>query len=148
MVTFQIEPSPGTPETEDATRILNWMDRHLLQTLSPKNAQAYRQYRYSTGSPAITRRGQVFPGSPQMPIPPMPVSGTGDEAYGHNRLELIIVHLIVPMIEHDELNKGLAIEIRNRCRGWFGAEYSKIDRALARFNFRNRDKDEEFVDGE
>lgn len=73
-----------------------------------------------------------------MPIPPMPVSGTGDEAFGHNRLASIVAHLIVPMIDNDELNKGLAIEIRNRCRGEFGREYQMIDRALTRANIRNR----------
>jgi len=146
---YPITPSETTPETEQATRILLWMDTTILPRLSSANALTYRKYRSTYGQPAITRRGKLFPGSPNLPIPPMPVRGTGDDAFGHNRLALIIDHLVIPMINKDELDRNLAIELQNKCRGEFPRECTMILRALSQAKIRNiRKEDDELLEGD
>ena len=128
---YPITPSESSDETEQAKRILIWLDTRFRHTLNDENARIYQKCRTVFGQPSSTTHGKLAFGSPSIQIQNSPVSGTGDNAYGHNRVIAIVQDLIIPMIEKGELDDETIFAIRNMCRGNFANQYHLIERAKA-----------------
>src|SRR5512136_133571 len=75
------QAASSNPETEQAKRVLAWLDQWLPATLDKAAQAVYWRARQLTGQAATTNRARPYPGAPYMPGPRLPVSGGGDDAY-------------------------------------------------------------------
>lgn len=137
---FPFQPTPEEPqEITEAKKILRWMDQNLEPGLPDAWRPAYRQARQRAGSPATTNRARFWPGGPAIHAPRMPVRGTGDDAYGHERVTEIVRQVVIPMIEAGEISQTTTAQLLQTLRGPFGGLYREVEIASWRSN--NKDKE-------
>jgi len=124
----------STPETEQARRVLAWLDARLPQWLAALGHREalgrYRKARQVQGTPA--RGDAEIRGGPRIHGVKADVVGTPDEMYGHHRLRAIVTEVMVPLVEAGQLDRGLAGELQEQLRGAFAMAYRQLERALAR----------------
>lgn len=125
-----LQPPHNTPQTGQAQRVLTWLDR-WLPGLVDRNC--YRQLRHSFGPPA---RGaaRLGPGGPRLGGVRLPVSGSGDEAHGHSRLERIVAELLIPAIEAGQIPQERIGETLQRLRGEFAYLHRRVEAARSKIS--------------
>lgn len=139
------EPERTNQETEQAIRILRWMDKRLWHKISSNEryARRYPVFRNVISYPAMTNRVRLFHGGPLVSVGiQVPVSGEGDEKHGHTRVRAIIV-LVQEAILDGTIEESFARELMELLRGYFSAEYNVLERYIAarRVEEENDNKD-------
>lgn len=113
----------SSPSTDQAQRVLRWVEPRLVPQLSTEMRAVYQQARWVKGTPAKVR----VPGFGVR----VPVRGSGDDAYGHHRLRAVVREVVLPLMGEGEL-KALAVPLQRLLRGEFADLYREMERAIAR----------------
>ncbi len=113
----------SSPATDQAQRVLRWLEPRLVTQLRGEMRAAYQRARRVKGTPAKVR----VPGFGVR----VPVRGSGDDAYGHHRLRAVVREVVLPLMEKGEL-KALAVSLQRQLRGEFADLYREMERAIAR----------------
>ncbi len=127
---MQLTPPTSTPLTDQAARVLTWLDSWLPNIVRQAGAPyptRYRQARHKVGPPA---KGPVrfVPGGPRISGVRLPVSGGGDTAHGHTRLEAMVKDIVIPLLEAGHIEAGRVGELQRRLRGGFAGLYRLVER--------------------
>jgi hypothetical protein len=126
-----IRPRRDSPATRQASSVLRWLVPRLQAAIHQVSddqerrrlLQALQIARQRTGPVA---RARAFPAGPKLPV-----SGTGDEAHGHTRVEAVVREMVIPMIAARQLEQGLARQLVERLRGQFARQYQQVSLSLA-----------------
>lgn len=125
---FPMKPRPEEPSSiTQAKRVLRWLDQHLQYVLPEDRRNTFQSARQAYGSPATTNRARLWSGGPAVHVPRMKTTGTGDDAYGHNRVIEITRKVVIPMIEAGELEPGWIAQFSQMLRGEFGHLIREIE---------------------
>ena len=113
----------ASPATEQAKRVLRWLEQGVVPCLDDEHRRAYQRARRVRGRPAQVRvRGFGIR---------VDVRGAGDDAYGHHRLRAVVRNVVVPLIAEGVLDSGTGHHLQQRLRGEFVDLYGEVERALA-----------------
>jgi len=112
----------ASPATEQAQRVLRWLDQRVVPRLDDEHRRAYQRARRIHGRPAQVRvRGFGMC---------VDMRGAGDDAYGHHRLRAVVRDVVVPLIAEGVLDSGTAHHLQQSLRGEFADLCREVERAL------------------
>jgi len=120
-----------SPATRHASSVLRWLVPRLQAAIHQVSDDQKRRRLLQSLQIACQRTGPVARARAYPVGPNLPVSGIGDEAHGHTRVEAVVREVVIPMIAAQQLEQGLARQLMERLRGQFARQYQQVSRALA-----------------